>query len=183
VQDDDDDRLMAAFCRGDESAFVRLYERHARPLHGFLLRLLGEPTLAEDVLQTTFLSVVKGRGRYEPGTSVRAWLYTVAANAGRDALRRNKVRRETGLSADGAPEGLVAEQAFGDPAAMRLIERALQGLSPDQREAVILHKVHGFSFEEIARMVGISATAAKVRAHRGYERLRALLGAQEVQFE
>jgi RNA polymerase sigma-70 factor (ECF subfamily) len=61
----------------------------------------------------------------------------------------------------------------------RRLEDALQQLHPDQREAVILSKVEGWSFEEIASMRGISVVAARVRAHRGYEKLRQLLGGLE----
>ena len=62
-----------------------------------------------------------------------------------------------------------------DPPAARAVEEALDALSPDQREAVLLHKVHGLSFSEIAETLGISVGAAKVRAHRGYEHLRVRL--------
>jgi RNA polymerase sigma-70 factor (ECF subfamily) len=175
---DSDDQLMAAFCRGEESAFDHLYGRHAPAVLAFLRRMVRQPDLAEDVLQVTFLSVVRSRGRYRPGTNVRSWIYTIAANAARDALRRARVRREEPASeaaVRAAPAGQGEEATFGDPAARARLEEAIDALPPDQKEAVILHKVEGLSFQEIADILQISAGAAKVRAHRGYEKLRARL--------
>jgi RNA polymerase sigma-70 factor (ECF subfamily) len=178
-----DDQLMAAFCRGDEAAFELLYGRHAQAVLAFLRRMVRQPDLAEDVLQMTFLSVVRARGRYRPGTNVRGWIYTIAANAARDALRRARVRREE-PSADAAVAAPLvdhgAEVTFGDPAVRARLEEAIDALPPDQKEAVILHKVEGLSFQEIADILQISAGAAKVRAHRGYEKLRVMLKKEDM---
>jgi len=169
-----DDALMARFCRGEEAAFEALYERHAAVVLAFLQRMVRDAALAEDLLQTTFLSVVRARGRYEPNTTVRAWIFAIAANAGRDALRRRRARREAP-----APEGTVEAAADTeeprDPAASRAVQDALMQLPVEQREAVVMHKMHDLSFPEIASALGISTGAAKVRAHRGYLRLRELL--------
>src|SRR3954454_14039530 len=101
---------MEQFCRGDETAFDALYERHAPPVLAFLTRMVRDAALAEDLLQTTFLSVVRARGRYQPGTAVRAWVFAIATNAGRDALRRRRARRED-LSSTAVPVAEVAAPA------------------------------------------------------------------------
>ena len=166
---------MARFCRGDEAAFDTLYERYAGVVFGFLNRMLHDQATAEDTLQATFLSFVRSRGRYEVGTSVRGWLFAIATNAGRDALRRRKARREE--LADPAFVDVPGDaSAAPDPGLARDIEVAFAALPAAEREAIILHKICGFSFDEIAASLGITVTAAKVRAHRGYQRLRLLLG-------
>ena len=171
-----DDTLMQRFCRGEEAAFDMLHQRYAAPVLAYLTRMLRDPALAEDLLQTTFLSFVRSRGRYEAGTNVRAWLYAIATNAARDAVRRHRVRPER-LTDTGVPPDRVADDAIPrDPAAARAVQTALAKLPADQREAVVLHKLQELSFEEIAVALGISVGAAKVRAHRGYQRLRELLG-------
>ena len=127
-------------------------------------------------MQTTFLSMVRARGRYESGTSVSSWLLTIAANAARDSLRRQR-RGTVALDVVGRTDSeKTAEQAASDPGARKQIEDAFQQLPAQQREAVILHKLNGWSFEQIAEQLGISMTAARIRAHRGYEKLRSLLG-------
>lgn len=173
-----DDALMARFCEGDQEAFDLLYERYAPQLELFLARLVRDRSLAEDLLQTTFLSFVRARGRYVATAGVRAWLYAIAANAGRDALRRRVVRREEPLGPEAA--GIAATEppaATSDPGVVRAVDQALNQLPADQREAVLLHKMQELSFPEVATALGISVGAAKVRAHRGYQRLRVLLAA------
>ena len=167
---------MARFCRGDEAAFDTLYERYAGVVFGFLNRMLHDQAAAEDTLQSTFLSFVRSRGRYEVGTSVRGWLFAIATNAGRDALRRRKARREEPADAAYVDVSGRGALAAPDPGLARDIEVAFAALPAPEREAIILHKICGFSFDEIAASLGITVTAAKVRAHRGYQRLRLLLG-------
>lgn len=175
---DSDDALMARFCGGDERAFGALYDRYANQLALFLRRFVHDEALADDLLQTTFLSFVRARGRYQPTAGVRAWVFSIAANAARDALRRRGVRREESLGPD--IERLEGEpEPMRDPAMTRAIEDALRKLPADQREAVLLHKLHGLSFPEVAVALGTSVGAAKVRAHRGYQRLKILLAPWE----
>ncbi len=147
--DPTDEELMERFCQGEERAFDALYSRHAAPVHGFLLRMTRDPALTEDLLQATFLSVVRSRGRYERGCRFRPWLLTIAANAARDALRRQ--RRSPEELADGAAAlDVPVLPEVSDPGARRRIEAAFLALPAQQREAVVLHKVEGLSFEEIS---------------------------------
>ena len=169
---------MARFCRGDEVAFGILYDRYAPQLEIFLRRFVRDRALAEDLLQTTFLSFVKARGRYVQTAGVRAWIFAIAANAGRDALRRRGTRREEPLGPQ--IDNMAGETAApSDPRMAQAIEDALQQLPADQREAVLLHKMHGLSFPEVATALGTTVGAAKVRAHRGYQRLKLLLAPWE----
>lgn len=174
-----DEALMERFCDGDNTAFEALFARHAGRVQGFLGRMVRDEPLAEDLLQTTFLSVIRARGRFERGTRFAPWLLTIAANAARDALRRRQHAEAAAQQRDG--ESTSVEPRVGDPGMRKQLEDALQQLPEDQREAVLLNKVEGWSFEEIASLRGISAGAARVRAHRGYEKLRRLLEAWGVE--
>ena len=176
---------MARFCDGDQDAFAVLYDRYAPQLEVFLRRFVRDRALAEDLLQTTFLSVVRARGRYTPSAGLRAWIYAIAANAGRDALRRRGARPEQSCDpamlselAPAVPD-LDPALAMSDPNVARAVDEALQQLPQEQREAVLLHKLQGLSFPEIASALGTTVGAAKVRAHRGYQRLKVLLAAWE----
>ncbi|WP_338866589.1 RNA polymerase sigma factor [Myxococcus stipitatus] len=171
-----DEALMERFCDGASDAFETLFARHAGRVQGFLTRMVRDGPLAEDLLQTTFLSVIRARGRYEPGTRFIPWLMTIAANAARDSLRhRQHVEAYASGDHTGAPTS--APPPSGDPSLRQHLLDALQQLPPDHREAVVLSKVEGWSFDEIAELRGISAGAARLRAHRGYEKLREILGA------
>lgn len=171
VDDPSDETLMLTFRDGDRWALGVLFDRYASRVEALVLRLTGRPALARDITQTTFLSVVKGRHRYVDDCRFRPWLYTIAMNALRDHLRRAK--REVLVPADGAmlDQG-VHHDPLPDPGLRRELIAALAMLPLDQRQAVTLHHMEGLSFDEVAEVVGCSRTAAKVRAHRGYRRLR-----------
>lgn len=168
----DDEALMVAFCLGDDAAFNVLFDRYGAAIYRALLRLTCDRNSATDLTQATFLSVVRARDRFVRGSSFRAWLYAIAMNAWRDDRRRAK--REV-LTGDGTLPDRGYEPALRDPWLEEKLHSAL-ALVPDiQRQVVVLHQLEGFSFKEIGHMLFITEAAAKVRAHRGYERLRALL--------
>jgi RNA polymerase sigma-70 factor (ECF subfamily) len=169
--DQDDERLMRLFAAGSEVAFEVLFERHAKGVRALILRATGDRALANDITQATSLSVIGARARFAPGTRFKPWLYAIAMNALRDQRRRG--RREL-LSADGTLPEEVDEAVRSDFWLDQKLQGALRSLPEDQHEAIVLHQLAGFSFQEIAVMVGASESAAKVRAHRGYERLRTL---------
>lgn len=163
---------MTRFCGGDEKAFDALFDRHAPAVRGYLGRLVGNPAQADDLTQATFLSLVRARGRFLPGARFKPWLYAIATNAARDWRRRKGEQ----LTLDGElPAGEGEEMAVRDPGMERQVHAALQQLPGPQREAILQHRFHGLSFAEIAAVEGVSESAVKVRAHRGYGRLRELL--------
>ncbi len=166
---------MERFVGGDVSAFEALFTRQAPILHGFLMRMVGDKATAEDLLQVTFMSVLRSKDRYAPGLPVAPWLTTIAANAARDTLRRGTIRKRSLDEVETMESQQRATQPNVDPGARKLLLQALEKLPTQQREAVVLHKVEGWSFEQIAERLEITATAARIRAHRGYERLRELL--------
>ena len=166
-----DELLMERFLGGDASAFEALFVRHAARVHAYLRRMVG-PTAAEDLTQVTFLSVVRSRDRFVRGARFRPWLYAIASNAARDQLRRARFEQPTDTGE--LPE-TAAEDVLPDPALEKAVQGALAQLPVQQREAILLHRFQGFSFGEIAEALGLTESAVKVRAHRGYVRLRTLL--------
>ncbi len=163
---------MELFCQGDEQAFDSLFERHAPAIRGYLARLVGSAAVADDLTQTTFLSLVRARGRFLKGARFKPWLYAIATNAARDVKRR----RSDELTATGTlPTDQGEEMAIRDRGLEQQVHLALGQLPVSQREAILQHRFHGISFAEIAAAEGVTESAVKVRAHRGYERLRELL--------
>ena len=165
---------MQRFRAGDAAAFDALFARYGAPLHGYLWRLVADRALVEDLTQATFLSLVRARGRFRPGARFRPWLYAIATNAARDSLRRRRER----LTATGElPADLAAEQAPPQDAPLdAAVQRALAQLPESWRTVVVMHRFEELPFAEIAEALGTTEGAVKVRAHRGYARLRELLG-------
>lgn len=166
---------MARFCEGDSAAFDALFQRYARPVHGYLARLSGSAATADDLVQHTFLSLVRARGRFQAGSRFKPWLYAIATNAARDYQRRGKRPEE--LTEEGELPATLAADTPGprDAGLERAVQTALERLPEGQRLPIIMHRFEGMGFAEIAEVLGLTESAVKVRAHRGYARLRELL--------
>ena len=170
-----DEALMERYVVGGErAAFEALFRRYAPRLHGFFLRQAGAREVANDLVQQTFLHVHRARADFALGRSVRPWIYTIALNVRREHQRRR--HRKPEVSHDPVAHGVPSVAPSTSSRTDRLVQRALQQLNPQQREVILLHYYEDLSFPEIAELVGASLSAVKVRAHRGYERLRELLG-------
>mgnify|MGYP002407454161 CR=1 FL=1 len=189
-----DETLMLRFKAGDARAFEQLVRRHRTPVFNFLLRLCGHRQRAEDLLQETWLKVIRGASGYEPRAKFTTWLYTIARNQCMDALRKESYRKAESLEAsagNGADERPLVERfasvhAAPDRnahnAALRpQIEEALDRLPAEQREVFVLREYHGVPFREIAEVTGVSENTVKSRMRYALEGLRKTLSAMGVE--
>jgi RNA polymerase sigma-70 factor (ECF subfamily) len=170
-----DEQLMSAYVAGDSGAFRLLFERYAPLLLRAMLRELFVREEANDLVQQTFLQLHRARRDFDPGQKLKPWVFTIALNLKREHFRRKKRRPERSLDAEGVPEPMVAALGAARVDAQRTLSRALAALPQDQREVIELHWFDGLDFPEVAEVVGASLSAVKVRAHRGYVRLREAL--------
>lgn len=179
---------MLRYADGDARGFEVVYAALAPVVGACQRRWVGDAALAEDLTQETFLRVHRARGRYQPGAPVGPWVLTIARRLSVDALRRRGTRRER-LSGDGTlpeipvdamepPEGagVGAHRDESPEALMAALRAAVETLPESLRAVVALHKLEGLPLAEVAARLGIREGAARVRAHRGYARLRQLLG-------
>lgn len=155
---------------GDAAAFDHYYDLHRRELFSFLARLTGRRAVAEELLQETFLRLVRHRGSLRGDTNVRAWLYTVAGNLARDDARRRS-RRYAFESPLPPRTPLACSEARAETSHL---ERALQRLSANDRHLLLLLG-QGFTPTELAQMWGIAPTAVRKRLSRARTRLRTQL--------
>jgi RNA polymerase sigma-70 factor (ECF subfamily) len=145
----------------------------------YLWGLIGEKPTAEDLLQQTFLKVHEARASYVPGANPIPWIYTIAHRTCLDELRKRK-RAPVKLTSDGELPGELRAGLHGqaeeiearDEEGARISLADLEGLPPNQREALLLTKVHGHSITQAAMIAGTTPGAIKLRAHRAYVTLR-----------
>lgn len=169
-----DEALMARYVDlDDRAAFEALFRRYAPRLTGLFRGAGASETLAEDLLQQTFLQLHRARRDFRQGGRLRPWLFAIAINTQREHWRRLRRRPEEAFDPDHHAEPRV--QPSTSSVRDRLLRRALDELPAMQREVILLHWFEGLPFDEVALAVGASEAAVKVRAHRGYERLRARL--------
>lgn len=182
------DRLLRRACQHDPDALHKLVDTYSARVFGLLYRLTGSHETAEDLLQETFLRVVRKIGEYRHGGRFEAWLFRIAANLARDHARRARRRRPPGrlegAPRDGEPRPAEVPDAsqpdpgqelLGKEAGERLNEH-LQKMAEIDREIILLRHFSGLSFQEIADMLEIPLGTALARAHRALRRLRGMFG-------
>ena len=171
---------MDRYASGDDTAFADLYEALAPRLYGFLLRLTGDRSAAEDLLQQTFLKLHDARARFAREADVIPWAFAIGRRAFIDSTRRSKFRATDlvdtaildGRSAidDASPEDWVIAHELEATTDARLAT-----LPANHRDAFQLVKQEGLSIAEAAAVLGVTAAAVKLRAHRADCQLRVAL--------
>ena len=182
-----DEQLMLSFKHGDARAFEALVRRHRGPVFNFILRYTGQRARAEDVLQETWLKVVRSAEGYEPKARFTTWVYTIARNLCVDSARKESYRQAESLDApayvgkdgDGpvrgevVPDGGVSPERGAYNARVRpLIEKALSALPDEQREVFLLREYSGIAFKDIAEVTSTSENTVKSRMRYALEALR-----------
>jgi len=181
-----DEQLIASYRKGQREAFAVLVRRYQRELYGYLVRYLGDSSLAEDVFQNTFLQVHTKLGMYEAGRRVRPWLYTIATNQAIDALRRNGRHQALSLDQEHAeetdgdrPQLLALLQSHG-PGPLdlvqgeerrRLVRATVEQLPDFLKQVVLLAYYQGLKYRDIAGIMDIPVGTVKSRLHTALGRL------------
>ncbi len=185
-----DEELVSAYRDGQTAAFEELVRRYHDDLLRFLIRLVGNRALAEDAFQEAFLQVHLSAETFDISRRFKPWLFTIAANKGRDALRRSVRRRTLDLSApigNGGSGGGGADsngggggrtfvdlmevrvdapdQALTDQERDRLVQRAVDELPPALREILLLAYFQRLPYNQIAESLQIPLGTVKSRLH------------------
>ena len=147
---------------------------HLAAMRAFAISLTRDPSAADDLVQDTIVKAWTNIDKFDAGTNLRAWLFTILRN--HFYTQRRRARRETG-DADGAMAARLAEKPAHDGRlALRDFAIAFGKLPDEQREALVLVGASGFSYEEAARMTCVPVGTVKSRANRARLRLAELLG-------
>lgn len=146
-----------------------LFERYHVPLFNFYLKLTGDRTLSEDLVQEAFFRILKYRHSYRTGTAFRAWMYQIARNARLDHLRKR--RPETSWEPEMSPAVRPVDTAQQSQEAL-LLHSALMQISEDKREVLVLSRFQDLRYEEIAQLLECEVGTVKTRVHRALQELR-----------
>jgi RNA polymerase sigma-70 factor, ECF subfamily len=172
----DADLLAAA--RSDPDAFRELYDRYAGRVHGYFVRRTADDDASFDLTAETFAQawLMRIRFRDDAGGCAGPWLFGIARNVLLMSLRRGQLERRAAerlgvaerLDSPYEPAAVAPDERWADGA-----DELLDALPPAQREAVRLRVLHELAYEQVAVALGTTASAARVRVHRGLAALRA----------
>ena len=165
---------IGAVAKGDAAAFAVVYDSVAPAVLGTVRRVLRDPAQSEEVMQEVLLEVWRSAGRFDPGAgSASAWIMTLAHRRAVDRVRSEQRAADRELRAATAS---IAFDEVTDAVEARLeherVRRCLAALTDLQRESVTLAYYHGYSYPEVARLLGVAVGTVKTRMRDGLIRLR-----------
>ena len=177
-----DQALVEAALGGELEAFIQLVGTYQDYLYSLTVRVVRDQDIAEEAVQDAFFSAYRNLGRFS-GPSFRAWLTRIAINAARDLMRKRKRRPsepypewEDDSWQPPAPESEGPERVSEAEQQRAAFAHCMEGISDDQRAAIVLYDVQGYDYGEIAAMTEVSVGTVKSRIHRGRLALRECLG-------
>lgn len=170
--------LICRAARGDAEAFRQLVEAYQTPAYRLAARMCG-PDSAEDVTQEAFLAAWRALPEFRGDCRFSTWLYRLVSNAAIDCLRREKKHRDTGDVDDlELPDGGPSPQEQAERSDTRdVVRRALDRLSPEHRQVLLLRFMQELDYGEIARALDVSEGTVKSRINRAKSKLREVLAA------
>ncbi len=180
----EDFRLVKAFKAGEGKPFEELVRKYQRQVANIIYLTLGNREEVQDITQEVFVRVYRSIDKFEFDASFFSWIYRITVNLCIDELRRKKIKRALSLDflAEGtlekerkSKERILASDGVLDDEKREVILNALQKLSQEHRQVIILREYEELSYAEIASYLGISVQAVKSRIFRAREELRILL--------
>lgn len=169
-----DIHLLRQVAAGDEAAFAELYDLYAPPVYNYLLRLVNEPSVAEEILQEVFLAMWRGAGRFREEAKVKTWLLRIAHHQAVSWLRRERAVLWSNDELDQNVDDSI-EEDLARSWQMEQVREALVRLSPPHRAVIELTFVHGLSYTEIAQVMSCPLGTVKSRMSYALRRLTDLL--------
>ena len=170
--------LLAKVARGDEAAFAGVYDHFAAVVYGLVRRVVRDPAQSEEVTQEVLLEVWRTASRFDPSEgSARSWLMTLAHRRAVDRVRSEQKAAERELR---VASSVVAYDEVTEAVEARLdrerVRRCLGSLTELQRESVTLAYYGGYTYREVAELLGVAVGTVKTRMRDGLIRLRDCLG-------
>lgn len=195
VPQDEDAKLLSSLRTGDEAAFAALIDKYGPSLLRLASLYVPSRSVAEEVVQETWLAVLTGLERFEGRSSLKTWLFRILTNKAKTrGQRESRIRPFSSFAADGdegdtavdvdrfardghwvAPPRGVPEERLLAGETRRVVEQTIAALPENQRAVITLRDVEGLSAEEACNVLGVSETNQRVLLHRARAKVRAAL--------
>jgi RNA polymerase sigma-70 factor (ECF subfamily) len=168
--------------RGDERAFTIIVRTYETPVYNYVLRLVNDRALAEDLTQEVFLRVYQGLPKFSLRSKFTTWLFQVTKNRVLDELRANERRPRLTVALDDIPPLEVVDAPAERLEAIDAVWRSVRELNVDLKMALLLRDVVGLSYTEIADSLEITLATVKWRIYKGREEVQLALAREGITF-
>ncbi len=176
-----DSELMLQVRGGDLRALGLLFIRHQAKVHAWCFRLTNEKHTADDLVQDTFLRILRYRHAFSGDAAFSTWLYRIARNVCLDHLAILRRRSDVQEQLHGRAAAENDQAAVQEDGRLAILDAALMRLPIEKREVLVLSRYHDLRYEDIAQVCNCSVGAVKVRVHRAIRHLRKLYNELECQ--
>ena len=152
-----------------------LFERYKKRIFGFFYHMEPDRELCEDLVQNTFMRVIKYRSGFQAEGEFRIWLFRIARNVANDHFRKSKNRRTAEInehSESVADSALNREENYAHDEAIELLREAMRRLPEDRREVLTLSKIEGLKYKDIGNILDCTENSVKTRVFRALRELR-----------
>ena len=166
--------------RGDERAFTLIVRAYETPVYNYVLRLVGDRTLAEDLTQEVFLRVFQGLPKFSLRSKFTTWLFQVTKNRVLDELRASERRPRLSVALEDVPPLEVVDAPFERVEAMDAVWRSVADLTPDLKMALLLRDIVGLSYTEIADALEVTLATVKWRIYKAREDVQLALAREGI---
>ncbi|MBN1456675.1 MAG: sigma-70 family RNA polymerase sigma factor [Sedimentisphaerales bacterium] len=179
LREQSDAQLIELYQQGDERAFREIVDRYKNSLYGFLRRFLNQQDLVEDVFQDTFLQLFISKASFDTNRPLRPWLFTIAANKAKDALR--KIQRHSTISLGAIADSgeatvddvvnilksyeMTPDQEVSDDETKALVRKIIADMPENLKSILILAYFEQFSYKQMAEILSIPIGTVKSRLH------------------
>ena len=178
-----DHLLLRKAQKGDERAFQTILETYEGPVYNYVLRMVGDRALAEDLTQEIFLRIYQGLAGFSLRCRFTTWLFQVAKNRVLDELRARERKPQSVVTLDDLPPLEVVDAPPERVEAIDAVWRAVALLNPDLKMALLLRDVVGLSYTEIADALEITLATVKWRIFKAREEVQLALEREGIEIE
>jgi RNA polymerase sigma-70 factor (ECF subfamily) len=168
-----DEAIMSAVKSGNLDLASELYDRYSKRLYNYFVKISLNREVSNDLMQNTFLRIIKYRHTYKDGNPFKAWMFQIGRNVFADYLRKEKMKISDFHDVDNLKDYLSdSNENEANFEKVVLLHKSMSKLNDEAREILVLSRYQNMKYEEISQLMNISVPAVKVKVHRAIKKLR-----------
>ena len=167
-----DEALMQNVRENNIDSASILYDRYSKRLYNYFLKISFDKQLSQDMLQTTFLRMIKYRKSFKVEKPFQAWIFQIARNVFADELKEKKIKTNEDVDVYNMEMGGDSADSPNHEEREKKLYQALNRLDTESKEILVLSRFQGMKYEHIAQVLNLSVSAVKVKVHRAIKKLR-----------